>query len=137
MEPAQLRRMLPSPTGPLEDRLERLWKEKRPKPPRTPSKIIWVHQRGVDVIPYWLSAFQQAQLPGPADRLAAGAGAQLAVDGDRVCLGGVRRNEQLGGDLGERQMGRQQRQQAQVARGQRRRPGAPGTTVPGRPGPAR
>jgi hypothetical protein len=45
--------------------------------------------------------------------------------------------EQLGGDLGERQVGGQHRQQAQLGGSQRRRPGGAGTALLRQPGPKR
>jgi hypothetical protein len=55
------------------------------------------------------SSLEESQFPGPGDRVAAGGGVQLAVDRLQLRLDGGRGNEQLGGDLGDRHMGGQQR----------------------------
>src|SRR6516225_6074248 len=72
---------------------------------------------------------QEPQLAGPRDRLAAGGGAQLAVDRVRLRLDGVAGQEQFPADLRERQVGGEQRQQAQLGGAQRR--GSRGGRTPG------
>src|SRR5690242_7438138 len=66
------------------------------------------------------SSLQQSQLTGPRDRLVPGGDAQLAVGRPHLRLDGVRRQEQLPGDLRGRQVRGQQRQQPELGGGQRR-----------------
>ena len=62
------------------------------------------------------SAFDEAELARPGDRVAAARDAELAVDGDRLGLDRVARDEQPLADLAEREVGREQRQQPQLGR---------------------
>ena len=61
---------------------------------------------------------EERQLTGPGDSLAAGGGPQFPVERPRLRLDGVGGEEHLCGDLWERQVGGQQRQQAQLGGGQ-------------------
>jgi hypothetical protein len=57
---------------------------------------------------------EQAELSGVLHRLATGGDAELAVDRDRLGLDRVLGQEKLPADLRKRQVGAQQRQQAQL-----------------------
>jgi Phosphoesterase family len=67
------------------------------------------------------SALQEPQLTGPRDRLVPGGDAELAVGRPHLRLDGVRRQEQLPGDLRGRQVRGQQRQQPELGGGHGRR----------------
>ena len=83
------------------------------------------------------SPLQEPQFTGPGDRPTARRDPELAVDRDGVCLNGVGRDKQFGAQVGERQMSRQQRQQAQLGGGQGRRPAPVAATLLAQLGPQR
>src|SRR5579872_2829394 len=63
---------------------------------------------------YGWSALRESKLAGPGNRLAAGGGSQLLVDRVRLRFDGVAGQEKFPGDLRIRQVGGEQRQQAQL-----------------------
>src|SRR5690349_11865742 len=67
---------------------------------------------------YGWSVLQESKLAGPGNRLAAGRDPQLLVDRVRLRPDGVAGQEKFRGDLRKRQVGGEQRQQAQLGTGQ-------------------
>src|SRR5690242_1719888 len=67
---------------------------------------------------YGWSALQEPKLAGPGNRLAAGGNPQLLVDRVRLRPDGVAGQDEFPGDLRKRQVGGEQRQQAQLGTGQ-------------------